>query len=65
MTATRPRRAVVLINAVNEQQVQIDQQQKEINELKEVIKNLRHGVDALNLLTCIQSPAAEICRRRN
>ena len=56
---------VVLINAVNEQQAQIEQQQKQIDEQKEVIKGLRRGLDALRILVCLQSPAAEICRPRN
>ena len=48
---------VVLINAVNEQQAQIESQQKQIEQQ-------RIEIDALKVLVCSQNPGAEICRSK-
>lgn len=49
---------VVLVNAVQEQQVQIEAQQKQINDQKKLI-------EALQALVCAQNATAEICRPQN
>ena len=63
---------IVLINAVNEQQTQIenqqkriDSQQKQIEEQKAIISRQQAGFDALKKLVCSQNPAAELCRPNN
>jgi hypothetical protein len=63
---------VVLINAVNEQQAQIenqqkriDSQQKQIEEQKAIIRREQAGFDALKKLVCSQNPAAALCRPNN
>ncbi len=70
---------VVLVNAVQEQQTQIEAQQKQIDEQKEIIRqqeeNLKRQqseiekqkaeLDALKKLVCSQNPAAELCRPQN
>jgi hypothetical protein len=60
---------VVLINAVHEQQVQIETQAKELAEQKETIKRQqvelekqRQEFDALKKLVCLQNPSAGICK---
>jgi hypothetical protein len=62
--------AVVLINAVNEQQTQIETQAKEIAEHRETIKRQQvelekqsQEFEALKTLVCSQNPSAEICNR--
>jgi len=49
---------VVLINAVQEQQRQIEAQQKQIYEQREQI-------EALKAVVCLQNPTAEICKPKN
>lgn len=63
---------VVLINAVKEQQEQIEAQQKKIDEQYELIKRQaeelerqRKELDALKRLVCATNPTAEICRTKN
>ncbi|MGI9055707.1 MAG: tail fiber domain-containing protein [Pyrinomonadaceae bacterium] len=56
---------VMLVNAVNEQQTQIEAQQKQINEQKEVIQRQQAELDALKQLVCSQNPHAQICRPKN
>lgn len=63
---------VVLVNAVNEQQIQIEEiekqnqsQQKQIDEQKEIIKRQQAELDALKALVCSQNPAAEVCKPKN
>jgi hypothetical protein len=46
---------VVLVNAVKEQQAQIEAQQKQINEQQ-------RQINALKKLVCSQNPAADICK---
>lgn len=63
---------VVLVNAVNEQQTQIESQQKQIDEQKGIIKRQeaeikkqRAEFEALKKLVCSQNPTAEICQPKN
>jgi PBP1b-binding outer membrane lipoprotein LpoB len=49
---------VVLVNAVQEQQRQIEAQQKQIDEQKKLI-------EALKSLACSQNPTAQICKSSN
>lgn len=49
---------VVPVNAVQEQQLQIETQQNQINEQKKLI-------EALKALVCSQNSAAEICKPEN
>ncbi len=60
---------VVLVNAVKEQQQQIETQQKQIDEQKETIKRQQEQLekekkelDALKLLVCSQNPTAQLCQ---
>ncbi|MEP6903347.1 MAG: tail fiber domain-containing protein, partial [Actinomycetota bacterium] len=60
---------VVLVNAVNEQQTQIEAQQKQIDEQKSLIKQQQEKLDiqqseleALKKFVCSQNPSAEICK---
>jgi hypothetical protein len=56
---------VVLVNAVKEQQLQIDSQQKQIDEQKEIIKRQQENLGALKNLVCSQNPKAELCQSKN
>ncbi len=56
---------VVLVNAVNEQQLQIEALQKQIDEQNETIKKQRADLDALKALVCSQNPAAVACKPQN
>jgi hypothetical protein len=59
------RLGVVLINAVKEQQQQIEQQQKELKEQKELIKKQQAEIEALKILVCSNNQTAEICKPKN
>jgi type III secretory pathway lipoprotein EscJ len=48
---------VVLLNAVTEQQAHIEAQQKQINEQKALIENLR-------LLVCQRNARVEVCKNK-
>ena len=48
---------VVLLNAVKEQQAHIEAQQKQINEQKALIENLR-------LLVCHHNAQAKVCKKK-
>jgi regulator of replication initiation timing len=52
---------VVLVNAVKEQQTQIESQKKQIEELQEQNRQQRLFNDGLRKLVCSQNPQAEIC----
>jgi len=59
---------VVLVNAVNEQQLQIESQQKQneaqqkqIDEQKALIEKQQTEIEALKELVCSQNPTAKIC----
>lgn len=54
--------SVVLVNAVQEQQRQIEAQQKQIDEQKSIIGRQRAELEALKKLVCSQNPAAEFCQ---
>ena len=56
---------VVLVNAVQEQQRQIEAQQKQIDGQKEIIKKQRADLDALKALVCSQNPSAVVCKPLN
>ena len=56
---------VVLVNAVKEQQAQIESQQKQIDGQKEIIKKQRADLDALKALVCLQNPSAVVCKPQN
>jgi hypothetical protein len=50
-----------LVNAVKEQQTQIETQRAENQELREQIKKQQTQLDALKSLVCQQNPTAPIC----
>ena len=61
--------STVLVNAVNEQQTQIEAQEKKNRELKSQVETLEQRLaaqqkqlDLLKRLVCTQNPSAEICR---
>jgi hypothetical protein len=56
---------VILVNAVKEQQTQIEAQQKQIDEQKEIIKKQQAELDAVRQFICSQNPAASICQPKN
>ncbi|MFL6375818.1 MAG: tail fiber domain-containing protein, partial [Pyrinomonadaceae bacterium] len=56
--------AVVLVNAVNEQQTQIDVQRKQIDEQKQTIQRQQIEIDALVKIVCSQNNSADLCRQR-
>ena len=53
---------VVLVNAVNEQQTQIEGQQKQITAQKEIIQRQQTEIDALKKLVCSRNRSAAACR---
>jgi hypothetical protein len=53
---------IVLVNAVNEQQAQIESQQKQFDEQKETIKRQQAEIDALKKFVCSQNPTAGLCQ---
>jgi type III secretory pathway lipoprotein EscJ len=56
---------VVLVNAVKEQQQQIESQQEQIDQQKELIKRQQMEIDALKQFVCSQNPAAKLCQPKN
>lgn len=55
--------AVVAVNAIKEQQTQIDAQAKEIAEQKAANQKLQAELDALKELVCSQNPTAAVCKK--
>lgn len=53
---------VVLINAVKEQQTQIETQQKLINEQRKKLERQQSEIDALKAIVCSQNETAAICQ---
>lgn len=53
---------VVAVNAINEQQTQIEAQAKQIDELREQNRKLQAQVNALTRFICRSEPTAEICK---
>ncbi len=56
---------VVLVNAVKEQQSQIEGQKTQIEILQQQVKEQRAEIDAFKALVCAQNPSAEVCRPKN
>ena len=56
---------VVLVNAVKEQQAQIENQQKQFDEQKETIKRQQAEIDTLKRLVCSQNATAGLCQPKN
>lgn len=54
--------SVVLINAVKEQQQQIETQQTQIEEQRKTIERQQKQIDALRRLVCLTNPSAEACK---
>jgi hypothetical protein len=54
--------AVVLVNAVNEQQTQIETQQKQISAQSQTIQRQQAEIDALKSLVCSRNHSAKLCR---
>lgn len=57
--------AVVAVNAIKEQQSQIDALTKRVNEQKEENRRLQAQIDQLKRLFCRAEPDAEICKFKN
>ena len=53
---------VVLVNAVNEQQQQIEAQRKQLDQQAETIRRQQAELDALKKLVCSQNPKADLCQ---
>ncbi len=53
---------VVLVNAVNEQQVQIEAQARQLDEQKQIIQKQQSEIDQLKALVCSQNQTAPICQ---
>jgi hypothetical protein len=56
---------VVLVNAVKEQQVQIESLEKQNESQQKQIEQQRVEIDALKVIVCKQNPNAQLCKRRN
>jgi endosialidase-like protein len=56
---------VVLVNAVKEQQLEIESEQKEIEEQKEIIRREHDEIEELKQLLCSQNASAGVCRQRD
>jgi hypothetical protein len=56
---------VVLINAVNEQQAQIEQQQTQLKEQQVQLVRQQAEIEALKKFICTQNPTAEVCQPQN
>ncbi|MBK8809315.1 MAG: tail fiber domain-containing protein [Acidobacteria bacterium] len=56
---------VVLVNAVKQQQKQIEDQQKQIEEQRELLERQRLALEALRKLVCAQNTSIEVCRPLN
>ena len=55
---------VVLINAVKEQQKQLEAQKDRIDEQDKVIIALRAQVDAITNIVCAINPAVDVCKEK-
>ena len=55
---------VVLINAVKEQQAQIETLQKTVNHQREQIEQQRHAMDELRKLVCAKNARAPACKQK-
>lgn len=55
---------VVAINAIQEQQAQIEAQSKQIAEQKEINQKLQTQIDMLTKIICRSDPSAEICKQK-
>jgi hypothetical protein len=49
------------VNAVNEQQLMIETQQKQLDVQNELIKKQQAEIEALKLFVCSQNPTATMC----
>lgn len=58
------RLGVVLLNAVKEQQTQIEQQNVQIEQQRQQLKQQQQLIDALKILVCASNPQAEICKEK-
>jgi len=56
---------VVLVNAVKEQQLQIEAQKETIKRQQEQIEKQRKKLEAIKRLVCLQNANAEICKSEN
>jgi uncharacterized protein HemX len=52
----------VLVNAVNQQQTQIEEQNKHIEAQQKQIEKQQQLIDALRKLVCQSNPQAEVCQ---
>lgn len=52
----------VLVNAVNEQQAQIEKQKKQIGEQRKLLEEQQRQIGELKRLVCLSHPTSEICR---
>ena len=55
---------VVLVNAVKEQQSEIESQQKQINTQKKIIEQQQSEIDEMKKLICSRNRSAALCRSR-
>ena len=53
---------VVLVNAVNEQQLEIEAQRKQLAQQADIIRQQQVDLDALKKLVCSQNPKADLCQ---
>jgi trimeric autotransporter adhesin len=54
----------VLVNAVKEQQAQIESQQEQIQEQQKQIEQQQQQIDALKKIVCAANPGANICKEK-
>ena len=55
---------VVLLNAVKQQQAQIERQNELLEKQNEQLRQQQAAIDALKKLACAQTPEAELCREK-
>jgi len=58
------RLSAVLINAVKEQQAQIEQQQNQLKQQQDGLKQQQSQIESLKKLVCLDHPQAEVCKLR-
>jgi hypothetical protein len=56
------RLTTVLVNAVKEQQGQIEEQRRQIEQQRESLQQQQAQIEALKTLVCSQNPTADVCK---
>jgi len=57
------RLSVAFVNAIKEQQTQIEAKQKQLDTLQEQVKQQQAVIENLRKAVCSQNPQAEVCKQ--